>query len=342
MTTVDGTPAALSRRPHLKDVARLAGVSFQTVSRALNDGPRVSPETRARVLAAAEELGYSPNVAARALVTGRGTLVVAFVPDTERFDYVGSLRGLEQATREAGLSVVITVLPDRALSRMREVVTQALSQPVFGVVVFNFDGDKDAIIEAIPAGLPAVVIGTDPSDRQALVVQDEYGGGRRAAEHLLALGHQTIHHLSLPDFGRTWPRVRAWEDSLRSAGAPVPERIETGWSVDAARAKAGAVAAAGATAVMCGNDDVAFGLMRGLADLGVRVPHDISVVGFDDVPYARVSWPALTTVRQDFVAIGAVAYRLLDEQVHGTNDGRHEIVPTELIIRESSAAPPAI
>ncbi len=90
---------------------------------------------------------------------------------------------------------------------------------------------------------------------------------------------------------------------------------------------------------MCGNDDVAFGLMRGLADLGVKVPDDISVVGFDDVPYARVSWPALTTVRQDFVTVGAVAYRLLDEQAHGTGDGRHEVVATELIVRESSASP---
>jgi DNA-binding LacI/PurR family transcriptional regulator len=333
--TTDGPPA----RPRMLDVARAAGVSFQTVSRALNGGPRVSPDTRARVVAAATELGYRPNITARALATGRGSQIAAFVPDTVRFDYSAGLSAIEKDAREAGLSLAITVLADDRPASVREVVDWATAQPLAGAVVFAFDRSGTHAYRALPPSLPTVVIGGPPRRGRAHVTLDEYAGARAATEHLLGLGHRTVHHLSLPDGGHPWRRVVGWRDALEAAGAPVPPRITVGWGSDAAREAARAVAATGATAVQCATDDTALGLMRGLADLGVRVPADVSVVGFDDIPYARVWNPELTTVRQDFWSMGSRAFALLQHRISGGPVRAAEVLPTTLVVRRSTGSP---
>ena len=176
-------------------------------------------------------------------------------------------------------------------------------------------------------------------------VQTAYtvAGARRATEHLLGLGHRTVHYLGIPS--PSWPsgRMKGWRDALEAAGAPVPDVVECGWDPQEAFQRGRELAGdATMTAVLCGNDQLAIGVMRAMAEAGRRVPGDVSVVGFDGEPVAALLTPALTTVEQDFVRLGHRAVQMLVDRIdHGTSVQTSSAVP-RLVVRESTAPPAGV
>jgi DNA-binding LacI/PurR family transcriptional regulator len=328
------------RRAQLKDVAAVAGVSFQTVSRALNKGPKVSPETRKRVLAAAQELGYRRNGTAHALKTGRSSLVAVLTSDTTRYGFAETLRGVEQAARDAGFGVTISILGGLPDGSAPAAVAAALQHGVDGAVVLKFDPGGVAALRFLPAELPVSVAGGARARLRPQVVLAEGAGATAATRHLLDLGHRTVHHLAAPAFGLAGDRVDGWRNALVDRGIAPPEIVEGFWDPGSGEVAAQRLLREGATAVLCGNDDLAIGLIRGLQDLGVRIPEDVSVVGFDDIRYARLWRPGLTTVRQDFYSLGATAFGLLRTILDGRARPRSLSIPTELVVRSSTAPPP--
>jgi DNA-binding LacI/PurR family transcriptional regulator len=331
----------------MSDVARLAGVSHQTISRVLNGHDNVRPETRARVLDAVAQLRYRPNVSARALVTRRSGLLGVVAFDTTLYGPASTLFGIEQAAREAGYFVTIVSLRTITRDSVLDALEVLTGHAVDGIVVIAPQREAVEALHRIPEGVGAVAVeGGEGVPGVPVVSVDQERGGRLATEHLLGLGHRTVHHLAGPG---TWleaeGRVRGWEAALVEAGADVPPVRRGDWSprsgYDAGRAlldEAGT--RRDLTAVFTGNDQMALGLLRAFREKGVRVPEDVSLVGFDDVPEAEFFSPPLTTVAQDFGEVGRRSIDLLLQRLDGGRADVRPVVPPRLVVRESSAAPP--
>jgi DNA-binding LacI/PurR family transcriptional regulator len=310
-----------------------------TVSRVLNGTARVSPETRARVEEALRTLGYRPNLAARALVTGRsGQLAVVFF-DTTLFGPASALFAIEQAARREGYSVSIVSLPRIDPERMRDAVAHLRAQGVDGTLIVAPHTSGAAALREIPADLPAVVVGGAETAGLPLVAIDHETGARLATEHLLALGHRTVWHIAGPG---TWvdsrARARGWRKALQRAGAVVPPQLSGDWSARSGF-EAGQRLAADpeVTAIFVANDHMALGVLRALELAGRRVPRDVSVVGFDDVPESPYYPPALTTVRQDFDTLGVEAVKALLASMGGDRSATRQLLVPQLTVRESTA-----
>jgi DNA-binding LacI/PurR family transcriptional regulator len=336
-STVSGSAA----RPVMADVARVAGVSHQTVSRVLNDHPNVSPATRAEVLAAIRSLGYRPNAAARTLVTGRTHVLGVISFDTTLYGPASMLYGIERAAHPS-YSVAIASLPALDRRSMEEAVDRFLGQGVEGIIVIAPQTSAVAALSAIAADMPLLAVGCGTRAALPSVAIDNAAGAARATSYLLDLGHPTVHHLAGPD---SWldarERVEGWLRALRSAGAPEPAMLRGDWSARSGYEIGHRLAAMPeVTAVFCANDHMALGLLRALAEHSRRVPAEVSVVGFDDIPEAGYLMPPLTTVRQDFGELGTRAVRMLIDQIAGAA-ASHATKPVEpeLIVRASSAPP---
>lgn len=327
----------MERRVSMADVAARAGVSGQTVSRVVNDSPRVDPSTRSRVEAAMAELGYRPHRAARALRTGR-THTIGLLVST--LATVGNSRMLQAvadaaAARGYALTVVTLGVPadvSRAFERLRE-------QGVDGVVALN---EATAAVRdaAIAPGTRLVVVDSPPDERFATVQTAHADGARLAVEHLLALGHDTVSHVAGPvDSYAAAERERGWREALAAAGRRAPGVLRGDWSSVSGAAAGPVLAESGTTAVFCANDQMALGVLSALADHGREVPRDISVVGFDDVADSGQYRPALTTVRQDFDELAERAVARLVRAIEAGEAGGRDLVPTSLIVRASTAPP---
>jgi DNA-binding LacI/PurR family transcriptional regulator len=328
----------------MRDVARASGVSYQTVSRVINEQERVHPETRARVLAAVEALGYHPNSAARALVTGRGSTIAVVASNTSLYGYARTLEGIEDAAWAAGYTVNITVLRSPDQSDRADAIERLLSQPLAGLIAFTHDDLARAAVEHVPTRMPVVtVFGTGAGDRVHTLI-DEEGGARAAIGYLLGLGHRTVHHAAVPPHLPSG-RLLGWRAALEEAGAPVPAPVPVTWEPGSGYDAGIAIARQReVTAVLAGNDDIATGIVRALIDSGLDVPGDVSVIGFDDTPLAAYTRPALTTVAQDFVELGRRAFRLLHALLEtGERPVGPAVLATRLVIRESAGPrrPPA-
>jgi DNA-binding LacI/PurR family transcriptional regulator len=331
-----------SRSPAMTDVARLAGVSHQTVSRVLNDHPNVKEQTRLRVRAAIAELGYRPNKAARALVTGRSQLIGIVAQNSTLYGPASMLAAFEQAAAEAGFAVSVGSIGRLDRESIAGAVERHLDQRVAGLVVIAPVASADEALDAMPAGVPLVTIDGDPRRAHALVTVDQVAGAYAATQHLLDAGHRTVWHVSGPaEWYDAAGRIEGWRSALTAAGAEVPPPLPADWS-PAAGYRAGQMLARmpDVTAVFAANDHLALGILRALSERGRRVPQDVSVVGFDDVPEAAYLIPPLTTVRPDFDAVAQAGLELLlaqmsDEQIAA---GRVVIAPT-LVTRDSVAPP---
>lgn len=336
-------PGGGERLPAMTDVAKAAAVSHQTVSRVLNGHPNVRPATRERVLAAIEELGYRPNLAARALASGRSTQLGLVTLNTMLLGPVATLYAVEQAARDAGYSVSITSVRSIDRQSLSESVSRLVNQAVAGVIIIAPVVSRDSALDAVPPKLPAVVVEADPGSAVSGVTVDQRLGAFLATQHLLELGHNTVFHISGPrDFIEAQERIIGWRRTLEEARAPVPEVILGDWSAQSGY-DAGRVLAAlpEATAVFAANDNTALGLLRALTELGRSVPGDISVVGFDDIAEAGFFTPPLTSVRQDFPEMGRRSVELLLRQIEtGARRVEHLTLAPELVLRESTAPPP--
>jgi len=315
-------------------VAARAGVSGQTVSRVANDSPRVDPETRRRVEQAMLELGYRPNRAARALRTGR-THTLGLVAQT--LATVGNSRML-QAVAESAASrgyalAVVTLGADgdisTAFDRLRD-------QGVDGAIVLN---EATALArDAASAGLRLVVVDSPPDERFTVIGTDHAAGARAATEHLLAAGHRTVHHLAGPEGSyAAAERERGWREALDAAGIDASKPLRGDWSSASGYQMVDRMLADGGITALCvANDQMALGALRAIAESGRRVPEDIAVVGFDDISDAAHFQPPLTTVRQDFDALGEQAVTTLVAHIEQEQDKTAALVEPRLVLRRSA------
>ena len=329
--------------PSLSDVARLARVSTQTVSRVSMGADNVSPATREKVLRAMNQLGYSPNRAAQALRRGSFKTIGVLTQQIQRTGEALTTAGVLEAATEADYAVNLVQVKRPESDDMRQAVYRLSHQTIDGLVVVQAGRaglDHLSLPQAMPVAVSdSALVGYYPSARA-----DQVGGVRDAVGHLLALGHRTVHHVSGPEGSQSaLIRKATWAACLREAGAPVPEPVPGDWEA-AAGYKAGLHLAADpdVTAVFCGNDEVALGLIRAMHEQGRRVPQDVSVMGFDGLDLGEYSFPPLTTIRQDFKRHGREMVALVLEQVTtGPVDGsRSVIIPTELVLRGSTTPPP--
>jgi DNA-binding LacI/PurR family transcriptional regulator len=329
----------------MSDVAARAGVSHQTVSRVVNGAPNVAAKTRQKVLEAIAELGYRPNSAARALATGSSRTIGLAIANISQYGPAQTLLGLEQAAREAGYFLTVSVLDDDSTGCLIEAVDRLATQSVDAVVALStYEGAVRALPE-VNRRVPLIAVQAERGGQDLAVWVDQEAGAALATRHLLDLGHHTVHHVRGPANSREADaRERRWRLELESAGAPVPPLSHGDWWPPTgylagreliARRRGGEEV----TAVFVANDQMALGLLSALDEAGIRVPDDISVVGFDDVPEAPYYLPPLTTVRQDFAALGRRIVQVVLARISGTSVQPEPVQP-HLMVRGTTAPPP--
>ncbi|WP_328482098.1 LacI family transcriptional regulator [Streptomyces sp. NBC_00377] len=333
----------------IRDVAKAAGVSYQTVSRVINSHPNVREETRERVEAAIQTLGFRRNATAFALASGVTRAVTVLTSNTTLYGYAATLQGLEEAARAAGYALGVKLLtPEEDLDRT---ISSAAAEGG-GLMVIGFDRLAASALDRIPENVPCAAIVEAPSHGRTpprpAVWADDREAARAATAYLLGLGHGTVHYVAIPTSvgtgGSEGPRAQGWRGALEAAGVTPPEpHGGKGWDARAGYDQGRELADdPSVTAILCGNDDLALGVLRALHHAGRTVPGDVSVIGFDNAPHSAFVTPSLTTVRMDFQGLGRDAFALLRRQLE--NDHRlpaPTFAGTELIIRESSGAPDA-
>ncbi len=338
-----GSGPAVSRAVSIRDVAAAAGVSYQTVSRVINGHPSVKGSTRETVLDVIARLGFRPNRAARTLAGGPIQSVNVLTSNTTLYGYAAALQGIEEAGRAVGFTVAVSVVESDAPAAVRDAVTRA-AEPGGALIVLAFDRAGTRALAAVPPGVPMAAAVETPADDGAhgrpWVWIDDRRAAYEATRYLLGLGHRTVHYVSIPPTTEETPqRLAGWRSALGEARVAVPEPIQAGWHPRSGY-EAGRTLATdpGVTAVLCGNDDLAFGVLRAMHEAGRAVPGSVSVAGFDDTPLSEFYTPALTTVRMDFAELGRACFTLLRRQMGAEIAVRPSPEPV-LIVRESTAPP---
>jgi DNA-binding LacI/PurR family transcriptional regulator len=330
------------RPPTMADVALVAGVSHQTVSRVLGDHPNVREETRAKVLRAIEELGYRRNSSARALATRRTRTLGVVASDTTLYGPASTLFALEEAARAEGYLVSTVTLRELTMETLSEALDHLSGGGVEGVVAIAPQRSAVDALSELRCPFPVVIVGSGQGVDIPSVSVDQYLGGRLATSHLLTAGHRNVWHLAGPEeWQEASDRAAGWRTTLEAAGVEPPLLLRGDWSplsgYRAGQELAGWVGR-GLTAVFVANDQMALGVLRALREAGVRTPQDVAVVGFDDIPESEFFAPPLTTVRQDFATVGRRGIALLLELIEGrppVTTARLAIEP-QLVVRAST------
>ncbi|MGG2461475.1 LacI family DNA-binding transcriptional regulator [Streptomyces sp. RGM 3693] len=340
------------RAPTMADVAQRAGVSHQTVSRVLGDHPNVRESTRGEVLRAIEELGYRRNSSARALVTRRTRTLGVVASNPTLFGPTSTLFGLEEAARAEGYMVSAVTLRRYSATALKEAIDHLSDWGVEGIVVMVPHREAVAALSELKLPFPVVTVEGGHALPIPGVSVDQDLGARLATGHLLAAGHRTVWHVAGPlDWLEAEARVDGWRAVLQEAGAEVPPPVVGDWTplsgYRAGQELAGRVSGVGArggapsvTAVFVANDQMALGVLRAFREAGLSVPGQVAVAGFDDIPEAEFFTPPLTTVRQDFAAVGQASIRLLIDQLESgvTRPDQRVSIEPRLIVRASTAS----
>lgn len=321
----------------MKDVAKMAGVSYQTVSRVLNGHPNVSGRARLGVEAAIAQLGYRRNSAAVSLVTGCSRRIGVLAAGLSQYGPSQTLLGIERAARDAGYFVSIATLREITTLTVTDAMAGFCEQSVDGIVIVVPD---PVILRALEKGLHMfpVVVASAADMRRGRAVIDQRVGARLAVEHLIELGHQRIGHLSGP---LSWydaiERAEGWRTALADAGLPARCLHQGDWSARSGY-EAGRLFAAtrSVSAMIVGNDQMALGFIRAVHEAELHVPTDVSIIGYDDQPEAAYLCPPLTTVRQDFELLGRRCVELLLHRSDTDPELPHLAASPELIIRSST------
>ncbi|WP_345800336.1 LacI family DNA-binding transcriptional regulator [Microbacterium sp. AZCO] len=329
------------QRPSIYDVARQAGVSHMTVSRVLNGHPNIRESTRERVLQAIDEMNYTRSSIARALATRRAMRIGVLVDGPVQYGPNSTLRAIESAARDVGYAISAFSISDDEESQIDTGVVELVTQGVDALCVIAPRASSLDILRKQTTGLPTIVIKAEPDAAWHTVAVDQRAGATLAVSHLIELGHRRILHVAGPlDWYDARERQEGWSDALKAAGLSAAQPVAGDWTSDYGYEFGSSYDFADFTAVFAANDQMALGLVHGLSDRGLRVPHDISVVGFDDLPDARHFLPPLTTVRQDFAALGELALRQIIAAIDSEEDGvQHDRIEPRLIVRSSTAAP---
>ncbi len=333
----------MSRAPNIRDVARAAGVSYQTVSRVLNDSASIRPQTRQRVLDVIDRLGYRPNQAARALVTSKSHVIgILVVTRAGAYGVQTIIYAVEEAARAAGYTIAMatTLTDDRSVRRALGLLE---GKAVEAIVVLAAERTMFELLESFTFRVPYAMLDSQHRDHGHSVAIDQFEGGRLATRHLLALGHRRIVHVAGPaNWVESEARLQGYLCELQEAGVEPQPIIHGDWTAETGyRAGRELRDHREVTAVFCSNDLIALGFIHAYREAGLRVPEDVSVMGFDDSPEARYFWPALTTIRQDFEELGRRSVGLLLDGLAGRTSDRSEaadaIVPT--LMERASTAP---
>jgi DNA-binding LacI/PurR family transcriptional regulator len=334
--------AEKGRAPNIRDVARAAGVSYQTVSRVLNDSPSIRPSTREQVLRVIDELAYRPNPAARALVTSRSGIIGVLSSQSALYGPATSIQAIEVAARDAGYRLSVTSIGTSEPDSIRSGLDFLRGQSIEALVVLAPQVGVFEALSEMSIGVPFVTLESPGLDPGRSISVDQTRGARMAVHHLIELGHTEIVHLAGPsDWLEAQSRLEGYRAELLAAGLRPREPIVGDWTAEFGyRAGRGLLATRDFTAVFCGNDQMALGILHASRDAGVDVPRELSVVGFDDTPEAAHFAPALTTVRQNFLEIGNRAVALLLAELGGETNLDHGPIAPELVVRASTSRAP--
>jgi DNA-binding LacI/PurR family transcriptional regulator len=328
-----------ARRPSIRDVARLADVSHQTVSRVLNDHPSIRPETRARVLDVMAQLQYRPNRAARALVTSRSQTLGILAASSTQYGPASSIAAIEAAARARGYWVSTANIDARDPDSLSQGLAHLSAQSIEGLVVIAPQVRVIRAIAALHLDIPYVTLQSAELDPGHTLSVDQIAGARLATRHLIELGHRQIYHLAGPqDWVEAEARMRGFLEEMAASDIPTTAPILGDWTADFGYyAGRELLSVRDFTAIFSSNDQMALGLLHAIREAGLDVPGDISIVGFDDIPEAAHFSPPLTTVRQDFTELGR---RCVDLLLGGGADAGEPpgAIAPELVVRASSGA----
>lgn len=330
-----------AKAANIFDVARLAGVSHQTVSRVLNGMSGVRPATKERVEQAIAQLRYSPSPAARALVTRRTRTIGLITPSISDHGPTAIAMNFNLAARAARYSVDTVISADDDPVAVRAAIEALLRQRVDALVVIVVDVRVLEMVRGLELTIPVVVSASSSRRHPNIVSIDQYRGARAAVRHLAELGHSKILHLAGPvNSPDGVERVRGWRDELVAQRLEVIEPIHGDWTAASGHRIGLEMDVSGVTAIFAANDLLAMGLLSALRSRHLRVPEDISVVGFDDIAEAGYMFPPLTSVHQDFAGLGQLMMQkvllALEEGGEETSDAP---LATRLVVRESTLAP---
>ena len=331
---------ARGRAANIFDVARLAGVSHQTVSRVINDMPNVRPSTRERVEQAIAQLQYSPSPAARALVTRRTRTIGLVSPAISDYGPTSIAMAFNFAARAARYNVETVSAPPEDTKAIRAVVDGLLRQRVDAIMMVVTDVEVLEMVRSLDLSIPVVVAASTARRSPLIVSIDQYRGARSAVRHLAELGHTRILHIAGPkNAADAIERVRGWRDELAAQRLDIVPPVHGDWSAASGHRLGSDLDVRPDMAVFVGNDQMSIGLFSALRERGLRVPEDVSVIGFDDIPEAGYLFPPLTTVRQEFDVFGEVIMQkvliAIEESAPLTEDTP---LPTHLILRQSTRA----
>jgi DNA-binding LacI/PurR family transcriptional regulator len=338
------------KRPTIKQVAKAAGVSTQTVSRVINDRPDVAPETRGRIQAAIVELGYQPSALARSLIQRRSFTLGVVSAGLKFIGPSRTLSGVTSAAEEAGYSLILKELPRFDADNIEPIFDALLSRHVDGIIwaVPEVGENRNWVNKlSLDLRVPIVFLAMEPMENIPSVSVDNYLGGRMAMSHLIEQGYRRIGHISGPmDWWEARQRMEAWKDALRESGVETREEhwAEGNWS-----------SASGAQAVeklfeqypdmdsiFVANDQMALGVIQVVCRKGLKIPEELAIVGFDNIPESAFFCPALTTVQQDQYTVGKVAVELTIKMIKSGWHGPETVEPMSimltptLVVRQSS------
>ena len=329
------------RAPSIRDVARLAGVSHQTVSRVLNHHPSIRPETKQRVLDVMADLQYKPNRAARALVTSRSRTIGILSASSTQYGPASSIAAIEAAARASGYWVSTANIESADAPSIADALAHLAAQGIEGLVVIAPQVRVFDTLASLSIDVPYVTMQSTGRDPDHALSVDQMAGARMATAHLIDLGHRSIYHLAGPqDWIEAEARMRGFLDEMSARDVPTTAPILGDWTAEFGYyAGRELLTVRDFTAIFSSNDQMALGLMHAIRDAGLEIPRDVSIIGFDDIPEAAHFWPPLTTVRQDFAELGRRCVALLlGDLDSAAPDYRGTIVP-ELIVRSSTGAP---
>ncbi|WP_406246707.1 LacI family DNA-binding transcriptional regulator [Microbacterium sp. M] len=340
--TTQRTPA----RPSMADVGRLAKVSTQTVSRYFTGVGYVRAETRERIAAAIDELGYIPNLSARSLRTQRSNIVGVLSMGALNYGGAAVLTGLGQAAREAEVMLMISQLDLDFEAKnweadARRAMDHFLSVQVDGVVLATPIPDVDRLLTGWNQATPVLTVSERPWTDESSASAHSRAAGAEATRYLIGLGHRRIVHIAGPATrNETFEREHGYLEAMAEAGLePSVLSGATDWSPVAGRDAGLAIDPTSFTAAFAANDEIALGFMNALEERGLRAPDDYSIVGVDDMPTAAYFSPPLTSMRLDFRGLGAATFRMLHHQILTGEHAAHYELEPELVIRASAAAP---
>lgn len=331
-----------TKRVTLEDVARLAQVSAQTVSRVVNDHPYVSHDTRRRVMDAIQRLDYRPNRAARNLVTNRSCMLGIIMYGIPHYGPAQMLAYIERVAKARGYGVGFASMNQMSLEDIRGAISNLGDHSVDGLLLVTptVGVSYEELARVVGGGVPFVQIDVEPGSQSPSVIIDQWHGGQQLTQYLIDLGHRHICEISGPlNWYGAQARHRSWLATLEAAGITPGRSVEGDWSAASGYSGVRELLERGEqfSALVAGNDQTALGAMRALRAHGLRVPEDVSVVGFDDTPEAAYFEPPLTTIRQDFAALAEQSVEYLVSLLENPNTPIHQRVLYPKFVERDSA-----